>query len=93
MCNPRLVLVALPLILAALGSSTDSLLSTKPITPPSGMLKKLLHGEGRMGRNGVPADPTFMARAKEPDRRFNPAGLYIIDEYGFPHDGRGNPIR
>jgi len=93
MGNQRLVLIALPLILAALGASAESFLSPETTTPPSGMLKKLSQREVRMGRNGVPADSTIVARAKEPDRRFNPAELYIIDEHGFTYDGRGNRFR
>jgi hypothetical protein len=93
MCNLRLVVVALPLMLAALGASAESFLLPEVTTSPSGMLKKLFRGDVRMGRNGVPADPTFVARAKEPDHPVNPAELYIIDEYGFRYDGRGNRIR
>jgi hypothetical protein len=56
------------------------------------MLRKLLQGEARMGRNGVPADKTYEARAIA-DRPSTLREIHITDEYGFNYDSRGNRIR
>jgi hypothetical protein len=56
------------------------------------MLQKVLQGEARMGRNGVPAARTE-ARAMVADRPNNLRDVYITDEYGFTYDSRGKRIR
>jgi hypothetical protein len=65
--------------------------SAEPTGRPNGMLTKLLHGNARMGRHGVPADAyEAQARAEEP---YNPREVFITDEYGFNYDRRGHRIR
>jgi hypothetical protein len=64
----------------------------EPTARPGSMLRKLLQGEPRMGRNGVPADRTYQAHAIA-DEPHIPGEVYITDEYGFKYDRHGNRVR
>jgi hypothetical protein len=75
---------------AALGQSDPP--AAEPTVRPSGMFIKLLHGEARMGRYGVPADATYEAHAITEQLRIPPK-VYITDEYGFNYDRRGDRVR
>lgn len=86
-----LTLIACCVVLATSSASAQS--SPSPERTSSSMLKRLLQGDARLGRNGVPADRTYEARAVVADPLFDSRKPYITDEYGLQYDRRGNRIR
>jgi hypothetical protein len=75
---------------AALGQSDPP--AATPTVRPSGMFSKLMHGELRIGRYGVPADATYEAPATAGQPPYIPGEVYLTDEYGFKYDSRGERI-
>jgi hypothetical protein len=88
----HLMLVGFFFFLAASAARADNNRSTASSVHPTGMLSKLLRGEARMGRYGVPADATFQTHAVA-ERLPAPGDVYITDEYGFKYDKRGERVR
>jgi hypothetical protein len=87
-----LIVMGTSLVLAASGALGQDDPSAESTVRSGGMLMKLLKGEARMGRNGVPADATHEARAIV-EQPYIPRQVYITDEYGFNYDRRGDRIR
>jgi hypothetical protein len=83
-------LIACSVALAASSACAQS--SPPESRSASSMLKKVLDGDARLGRNGVPVARTE-ARAVAADQPSNLRHVYITDEYGFTCDSRGNRIR
>jgi hypothetical protein len=87
-----LILIGCFLVLAASTARGQNASPAEPAARPGSMIRKLLLGEIRMGRNGVPAEPTYEARAMV-DQPYVPVEVYITDAYGINYDSRGNRIR
>jgi hypothetical protein len=86
------ILIGCFVVLAASTAPGQNAPPAEPTARPGSMLRKLLQGEPRMGRNGVPVDRTHEAHAIA-DEPHIPGEVYITDEYGFKYDRRGNRIR